>query len=259
MSSGAIILVSLAAFLVLLMSLDRLLQAFNRPPGKIFDGIQLIVAISGVVVHGILFGGIPWTIKFFLVTITIPALIEIIGIKTGFPYGKYRYTEKAGAVIPGGVPLTVILMWWGLLYVAFNTAIALTNILHIGNPDILIIIITAIAVTLWDLTGDPVAVNAGLWTWEKPGRYYGIPATNFAGWLFTSIIAILAVRIIAGTFPDPDNLSIPGWLIFTPVFLFGILLLNYAGAAKKRGLPLAAWISLCYGLFVLAIFVLNSI
>ena len=41
------------------------------------------------------------------------------------------------------------------------------------------------ALTAWDVFLDPRMAREGYWTWTQGGRYEGIPASNFAGWLVT--------------------------------------------------------------------------
>ena len=36
---------------------------------------------------------------------------------------------------------------------------------------------------------DPGAVALGLWVWPEGGAYYGVPLTNYAGWLLSSALA----------------------------------------------------------------------
>jgi uncharacterized membrane protein len=52
--------------------------------------------------------------------------------------------------------------------------------------------VAAGALTAWDVFLDPRMARDGYWTWERPGRYEGIPASNYAGWLATSA-ALFAV------------------------------------------------------------------
>src|ERR1700680_3635196 len=37
--------------------------------------------------------------------------IEALGVRTGFPFGSYRYTDVLAPILPGGVPLAVIFVW----------------------------------------------------------------------------------------------------------------------------------------------------
>jgi putative membrane protein len=42
--------------------------------------------------------------------------------------------------------------------------------------------------TSWDLTMDPIWANiVHAWNWKSGGVYFGVPATNFSGWLLTAV------------------------------------------------------------------------
>ena len=45
-------------------------------------------------------------------------------------------------------------------------------------------------------------VREGYWTWPGGGRYEGVPASNFAGWLLTAA-AVFAVFAVADGDDDP--------------------------------------------------------
>jgi putative membrane protein len=47
-------------------------------------------------------------------------------------------------------------------------------------------VVSAFAFTAWDLFLDPQMVARGLWVWQQPGEYFGIPLVNFGGWLLAS-------------------------------------------------------------------------
>jgi len=37
-------------------------------------------------------------------------------------------------------------------------------------------------------------VHWGLWAWDQPGQYFGIPLVNYAGWLLVSGLITLLAR-----------------------------------------------------------------
>ncbi len=50
------------------------------------------------------------------------------------------------------------------------------------------IVSSALAMTAWDLSLDPRMVADGNWIWQDGGIYFGIPLSNFAGWVVTSAL-----------------------------------------------------------------------
>ena len=119
--------------------------------------------------------------------------VERIGSLTGVPFGRYRYT---GALQPSvaGVPMIVPLAWFGMAVPSREVAHAA---LWQRSTPLRRIALGAIALTAWDVFLDPQMVGEGYWSWRRDGRYRGIPLTNFAGWLLTSlgVMALLEVTL----------------------------------------------------------------
>ena len=56
-------------------------------------------------------------------------------------------------------------------------------------------LLAALWMTAIDLVIDPLAANQlGYWRWSGEGAYYGIPASNFAGWFVVSFLLFCIVR-----------------------------------------------------------------
>jgi hypothetical protein len=45
-----------------------------------------------------------------------------------------------------------------------------------------------LAFTAWDLFLDPQMVAWNFWHWEIPGQYFGIPWSNYLGWVLVSAL-----------------------------------------------------------------------
>jgi putative membrane protein len=58
------------------------------------------------------------------------------------------------------------------------------------------------ALTAWDVFLDPRMVHEGYWHWPQGGRYAGVPATNFLGWLVTGA-GVFALWAAADGDDDP--------------------------------------------------------
>jgi bisanhydrobacterioruberin hydratase len=73
--------------------------------------------------------------------------------------------------------------------------------------------LTALSAVAIDLVLDPAAVNLGLWGWENPGFYYGVPLINFFGWLVSGAIGALILQAYWGKHPAPKGLAYSGLAI----------------------------------------------
>ncbi len=109
--------------------------------------------------------------------------VEVVGARTGFPFGEYDYT---GVLRPQllGVPIAMGFAWMALVASASDLAGRL------GLPTWPTVLLAALWTTANDLVIDPLAANQlGYWTWADRGSYYGIPFANFVGWFLTALLA----------------------------------------------------------------------
>ncbi len=135
------------------------------------------------------------------VAFVIALLMEYLGSKHGFIFGNYTYTDNLGYKALGQVPVIIPVAWFMMLYPSWETAGLLTRrLLEKGTrgqgdrvnrrlttwSPLLQVSIAALAMTAWDLSLDPRMVADGNWIWHDGGAYFGIPLSNFAGWIITS-------------------------------------------------------------------------
>lgn len=163
--------------------------------------VYAVLWIGGVGGH-VLFGGTPanmsWTAPVFLVAASGLVLIgsrgdrrmlllvacagfaaEVVGSKSGVPFGRYAFTATLAPSL-FGVPLVMGGAW--MIVVAYVSQWGLAA--WAG----------ALLMTAIDLLIDPVSASAlGFWRWDMPGIYYGIPISNYAGWLLVSFVLLIAL------------------------------------------------------------------
>jgi putative membrane protein len=117
-------------------------------------------------------------------------LVELCGVYYDWPFGRYAYTGVLRPVI-FGVPVVMACAWLTLV------AYVRQGILRADLSPLTGALVAAAWMTAIDLVIDPLAANQlGYWRWARPGAYYGIPLSNFAGWFATSlaIFALLGSR-----------------------------------------------------------------
>jgi uncharacterized membrane protein len=120
---------------------------------------------------------------------------EWVGLRTGLPFGDYRYTDLLWPQV-GGVPLIVALAWGGMGLAAHAVASAAAPVGVVSR-----VVLGALALTAWDLFLDPQMIRLGLWTWAQPGPYRGVPIGNFVGWFTVSLVVVVLVDRIARPAP----------------------------------------------------------
>lgn len=124
--------------------------------------------------------------------------IETIGLKTGFPYGIFAYSDLLGAKFFGTTPWTVPFGWVPLLLASWVT------VWRWLRPIELRILGTVALLIALDLVLDPIAVALGFWKYAHPGIWFSIPFTNYLGWIFSGFIGCLILQLLTKQEGVPD-------------------------------------------------------
>ncbi|MDF9744192.1 bisanhydrobacterioruberin hydratase [Natrinema salsiterrestre] len=119
--------------------------------------------------------------------------IELVGVRTDWPYGAFEYGIRLGPMLGGEVPLALPLFFVPLVLNAYLlTLLVLRERATRVLPRLLAAIAAVVAV---DLVLDPAAVAIGFWAYVPPGGYYGVPASNYWGWLLSGTVAVVLVDL----------------------------------------------------------------
>ncbi|ELY93956.1 carotene biosynthesis associated membrane protein [Natrialba hulunbeirensis JCM 10989] len=119
--------------------------------------------------------------------------IEIVGVRTNWPYGAFEYTIQLGPMLLGEVPLALPLFFIPLVLNAYLLTLLVLGDRH-RNP-VLRLASAVTAVIAVDLVLDPAAVAIGFWEFVPAGVYYGVPVSNYLGWLLSGTIAVVLVDL----------------------------------------------------------------
>jgi lycopene cyclase domain-containing protein len=141
-----------------------------------------------------------WSGRRILATLALVALftwlVEAVGQATGLPFGRYAYTPALQPQL-AGVPLLIPLAWMMMLAPAWAVAESILRPLRTRLGRLYwpaFAALTGLAFTAWDLYLDPQMVARGLWVWDPPGGYFGIPWSNYFGWWVSAALITLLVR-----------------------------------------------------------------
>ncbi|MDQ2051264.1 bisanhydrobacterioruberin hydratase [Natronolimnohabitans sp. A-GB9] len=119
--------------------------------------------------------------------------IELIGVRTDWPYGAFEYTIQLGPMLLGAVPIALPLFFIPLVLNAY-----LLTLLVFGawtETPFVRIPVAIVAVVAIDLVLDPAAVAVGFWAFEPAGVYYGVPVSNYVGWVISGTVAVVLVDL----------------------------------------------------------------
>ena len=113
--------------------------------------------------------------------------VEAIGVKTGFPFGQYYYTDALSPQLLA-VPLGITFAWLMMILSSFFMARFLVERLWPRQRLATVAMLSATLAVLSDLVMEPVAVHVqGYWVWLDRSSYYGVPWTNFAAWAVVGV------------------------------------------------------------------------
>jgi len=219
-----------------------------RPYVFAFFGAFLLVCVSHV--------GWKRTLTFTLVGYLIAFGSEWLSINTGFPYGWYYYidTTSSRELWVAGVPFFDSLSYVFLAYCSYATAIFILSPLKAWRWNIATLetrrirrsfsalLLGAFLQTCLDIVIDPVALQGRRWFlgqiygYREPGIHFGVPLSNYAGWLLTSFCLIAAFQLIdarrldgaAGVGNLPFH-SLLGPLLYLSVLIFNIAMMLVIG------------------------------
>ncbi len=172
--------------------------------------------------------------------------IETTGVVTGFPYGEFYYGDSLGPKIGGVVPYLLPVSYVPLVIGATAAAAPAGTRSDLSYSGILFWIVrSAVLLTLIDGLLDPGAASLGFWVWSDGGAYYGVPLSNYLGWLLTSPLAC-GLLVYAGRWDRAGSPPLPGLLDSA-----GIAVAFWVGVNIFSGLYLPALLGVALYLYLL--------
>jgi putative membrane protein len=126
--------------------------------------------------------------------------IEFVGLRTGWPYGDFHYAIDLGPTV-AGVPVGLPVFFLPLVCNAYLLCLLLLGSrARARGVRLPAVVGTVVAM---DLVLDPGAVALGFWTYPDGGAVYGVPLSNFAGWVLSATVTVLVLDTVL----DRDRLS----------------------------------------------------
>ncbi|MFC6238745.1 carotenoid biosynthesis protein [Longivirga aurantiaca] len=210
----------------------------------VLTAVTVVLFFLASASHALLSRGFFWALGWFVVSAGIGLGVEVLGTRTGLPFGSYEYADRLGPMILG-VPAVIPLAWAMMSYPALLAARRLTT------GPLLTPIVGAVALASWDLFLDPQMVGEGHWTWAQEGpRLPGIdaiPAQNFVAWLLVSLVMMLILdRLPRRRTDGAEGDGVPA-LLFLWTYFSSVLL----NAAFEHRTGVAIWGGVAMGLVAL--------
>jgi len=149
-------------------------------------------------------------VAIFAVAFSISLTSELLGTSTGYPFGPYSYTDRLGYRIGGLVPFNIPTSWFFMLYCSLAICGRLLAARDDGRRKAVWAVAAAFVLTAWDVSMDPAMVRTAHWLWHLPAApeqsgltrvvvgdlFYGMPLSNWLGWLLTGTVVARAMLAI---------------------------------------------------------------
>ena len=195
----------------------------------------------------------------FIASFGISLSSELLGTSTGLPFGPYSYTNQLGYKILGLVPFNIPTSWFFMLYSSLAICGRLLPAKNDGLSRWWWALVAGFVLTAWDVSMDPAMVASVHWLWHLPpldgmpwwqnaligGHFYGMPLTNWLGWLLTGIIV---ARVMLAIVP-PTTWAMKVSPSNFPLVLYGVAAVLPLGICAGRGL----WLAFVLGAIAMAI------
>ena len=139
-------------------------------------------------------------------------IVEIVGVKTGFPFGTYSYGNILGSKLLG-VPLMIGINWFMLSFAIGTLIRSVSQNLWVRS------MLGASGMTFMDLMIEPVAIKLDYWQWG--GNV--IPLSNYLSWWLISFFILLVYNRIL----TKENGQISMYLIISQVIYFICVIIFY--------------------------------
>jgi putative membrane protein len=168
-------------------------------------------------------------------------LLEYIGVREGFPFGKYEYTPALGFQI-WSVPVAIVLAWYTTIMMSRRIA-AVTVRLHGHARRAAVALLAGLLTVALDFALEPMAAFIKqYWIWSEGS----VPVQNYVSWFVISSIIVYALE---GGGEGDNSAMLPNYRLAVLVFLMQLSLFILTGLVN--GFLLAPMIAAAITVLVL--------
>ena len=155
---------------------------------KVSGPSVVCLGFLAALLHAIPRFGRSRAIRMFLYASLVSLSAELLGTSTGYSFGGYSYTNLLGYRIAELVPFPIPISWTFMLYCSLAMVARLATADDSSSGRWRWALLGGIILTAWDVPMDPAMVVTAHWYWHEPGFFYGMPLTNWIGWIGTGTV-----------------------------------------------------------------------
>lgn len=186
----------------------------------VFLFVAVFLAAAGRDLGGpraLAFGGWAWLVAF---------AAEYSSTRTGFPFGLYHYAgaTRGRELFVADVPFMDSLSFAFLAYASF--CLARLALGRSGGGRV--VLLSGLLMALLDVVVDPLAVRGDRWflgrifSYPEGGLYFGVPLSNFAGWVLVGWTIVGGFLALGGPWPSGSGRAAPGAALYYGVLAFAL-------------------------------------
>lgn len=225
----------IAAYALVTVIVDGAPATFASPASL---PLAILIPLLFALVHGTIRYGASGIAVFLVLCLGISNVMENVGVLTGFPFGRYYYTDVLGPKL-FLVPLLIGPAYFGTGYLSWVLATVLLDADR--RRDALATVAVPVVATFimvgWDVCLDPGSSTiGGIWIWQDGGPYFGVPFGNYLGWALTVFLFFMAFALYRAARPEPERV-VPASYWYQACVLFAVMALDYPagyfGTANK--------------------------
>lgn len=198
-------------------------------PGTVPGGIDGLSLTAFLMIFALLHGAARYgwrgILLFVVICLVVSNALENLSILTGFPFGRYTYTDVLGRKL-FLVPMIIGGAYAGAGYLSWIVAHVLLGRTGPSNRFAVwaLPLIGAVLMVSWDLSFDPSASTIGKsWIWIDGGPFFGVPLQNFFGWYLTVFLFLAPFAWYQSTRPVRESESRTFWAqAIVMYFLLGL-------------------------------------
>jgi uncharacterized membrane protein len=217
-AKGRAVATSALVTLTVLYLCARFLQVFpGRVPMLAVVALHVLPAALFALIHGAMFYRLRGILSFMAICLVVGNVFENAGVRTGFPFGHYYFTDLMGPKL-FAVPILLGLAYVGMSYLSWTLARVILRSANgrlSGSQVVTLPLLASFLMVAWDLSQDPVwATILHAWVWRHGGVYFGVPLSNFFGWYLTVYVIFQLFALYARGRPlNLDSLPYGYWHI----------------------------------------------
>jgi len=195
--------------LMVIYASSRFLQVFtNGIPMLTIVALHVVPPALFALIHGAMFYRARGILVFAGICLVVGNSFENLGVRTGFPFGHYFFTDVMGPKILV-VPILLGLAYVGMAYLSWTLAVIILKEIErplFGSRVVTLAVVASAIMASWDLSMDSVwSTIVRAWIWRQGGVYFGVPLTNFLGWFVTGYVLYQLFALYLRKRPAAEN------------------------------------------------------